>query len=399
MLYKPTSALYKILSLLKRLKIIQGGSSAGKTIAILLILIDRAQNEENKIFSVVSESLPHLKRGVIRDFLNIMQSHKFYRDDDWNQTDFIYSFPATGSKIEFFSAKDHDKVRGPRRSVLFINECNNVPYDVYTQLVLRTNEDIYLDYNPVSEFWVHQEVIPNMDHDFIILTYKDNEGIPQSIVDELESRRENSNFWKVYGLGILGELIGQIYTEWRVIEEIPHEARLERLGLDFGYTNDPAAIIAVYYYNGGYILDEIAYEKGLSNKVISDILDNQKDVVIGADAAEPKSIDEIKSYGHSIIPAKKGAGSVNQGIQLVQQQRISITSRSLNLLKEYRNYTWKTDNYGKPTNSPIGVFNHGMDAVRYAFQTLEPATRREAQEQERSERWLSRLKNIMPKTR
>lgn len=399
MLYKATTALYKILSLHKRLRIIQGGSSAGKTIAVLLILIDRAQSEKNKVFSVVSESMPHLKKGAMRDFLNIMQSHKYYNDAYWNATDSIYTFPKTNSIIEFFSAKDMDKVRGPRRDVLFINECNNVPYDVYTQLVLRTNEDVYLDYNPVAEFWVHEEIIGKMEHDFIILTYKDNEGIPQAIVDELESRKDNHNFWKVYGLGLLGELIGQVFSGWRVIDQIPHEARLERIGLDFGYTNDPSALVGVYFYNGGYILDEIAYEKGLSNKVLSDILENFPQVVIGADAAEPKSIDEIKSYGHSILPAKKGPGSVNQGIQLVQQQRLSVTSRSLNLIKEYRNYTWKTDNYGKPTHNPIDLFNHCMDAIRYAFQTMEPATRRDVEEQERSDRWLSRLKNIIPKSR
>ncbi len=392
MLYQQTTALNKILALKKRLRIIQGGSSAGKTIAILLILIDRAQIEKNKTFSVVSESMPHLKRGAIRDFLNILQNHKYYNESNWNETDKIYTFPESGSIIEFFSAQDKDKVHGPRRNVLFINECNNVPYDVYTQLALRTSEEIYLDYNPVSEFWVHSDVIPKLKNDFLVLTYKDNEGIPRTIIDELESHKDNPNFWKVYGLGLLGQLVGQIYTDWRIISEMPHEARLERIGLDFGYTNDPTALVGIYYYNGGYILDEIAFEKGLSNKVISDILDNWPAVVIGADAAEPKSIDEIKSYGHAIIGAKKGPGSVNQGIQLVQSQRISVTAQSLNLIKEYRNYTWKTDNYGKPTHTPIGVFDHTMAAIRYAFQTLEPATRREAEEAERSERLLARLK-------
>lgn len=399
MLYQATTAVYKILNLKKRIKIIQGGSSAGKTFAILLILIDRAQSEDNKVFSVVSESLPHLKRGVIRDFLNIMINHKYYDADCWNATDNIYTFPSTNTKIEFFSAKDLDKVRGPRRNDLFINECNNVPYGVFTQLSLRTEGNIYLDYNPVSEFWVNEEILPKRPHDFIVLTYKDNEGLPESIVEDLESHKDNANFWKVYGLGLLGSLVGQIFNDWKIIEDIPHEARLERIGLDFGYTNDPTAAIGIYYYNGGYILDEIAYEKGLSNKVISDILDNYSQVVVGADAAEPKSIDEIKAYGHSIVPAKKGPGSINQGIQLVQQQRISITSRSLNLIKEYRNYTWKTDDYGKPTHSPIDLFNHLMDAIRYGFQTMEPATRREADEAEKAERLMSRLRNTGAKTR
>jgi phage terminase large subunit len=186
-----TTALKKILALKKRLKIIQGGTSASKTISILTIFIDRAQSRKGHLSSVVSETLPQLKRGAIRDFLNIMEGHGYYKDDCWNKTDFIYTFE-TGSKIEFFSADSPDKVRGPRRNGdLFLNECNNIQYDTYTQLAIRTEGDIYLDYNPVAEFWVQEEVIPKLDHDFLILTYKDNEGLPQSIINEIESRKDS----------------------------------------------------------------------------------------------------------------------------------------------------------------------------------------------------------------
>jgi phage terminase large subunit len=171
-------------------------------------------------------------------------------------------------------------------------------------------------------------------------------------------------------LGQLGEVEGKIYKDWEIIDSIPHEARLERYGVDFGYSNDPSAIIATYYYNGGRILDEITYQKGLSNKQIADILMNQDKAIVVADSAEPKSIDEIMGYGINIIGSVKGQGSVLSGIQFVQSQRISMTKRSLNLIKEYRNYMWITDKDGKITNDPDVIWNHAMDAVRYALASL-----------------------------
>jgi phage terminase large subunit len=206
--------------------------------------------------------------------------------------------------------------------------------------------------------------------DFLTLTYKDNEALDERIVKSIESRKGNKNWWRVYGLGLLGEVEGKIYTDWQIIDFIPHEARLERYGLDFGYTNDPSAIIAVYKYNGAFLLDEIAYQKGLSNKNIADILHNQKPALTIADSAEPKSIDEISSYGVSILPSKKGQGSVLQSIQYVQQQRISMTKRSLNLIKDYRNFMWKTDKDGKILNEPERYYKHSMDAIAYAINDL-----------------------------
>ena len=365
--YKKTTALSRILTLKKRLKVIQGGSSAGKTIAILLILIDRAQIERGKTFSVVSETIPHLKRGAIRDFISIMQEHGYYKEIEWNRTDYIYTFPGTKTKIEFFSADSSDKVRGPRRDVLFINECNNINYETYTQLAIRTNEEIYLDYNPVAEFWVHQEIVPNKEHDFVILTYKDNEALSEEIIKEIESRKDCKLFWKVYGLGQLGDAEGKIYTDWAIIDDIPHEARLSRRGLDFGYSNDPTAIVDIYEYNNGYIVDELMYLKGQSNKNLADFLKNHENILTIADSAEPKSIDEIKSYGLNIMGAKKGPGSVLQGIQFLQGERISVTKRSVNLIKEYRNYLWMTDKDGKTINEPVDIWNHALDSLRYGF--------------------------------
>lgn len=379
--FKATTAIKKIAKLKKRIRAVQGGTSASKTISILMYLIAKAQSdytegEDGKkkvtptLTSIVSESFPHLKRGVMRDFLNIMQTQGYYDENRWNRTDFTYEFE-TGSKIEFFSADQPDKVRGPRRDRLFLNECNNLPLETFEQLEIRTKEFIFLDWNPTNEFWFYTEVAPKRtDVDHIILTYKDNEALDARIVEAIEQRRGNKAWWRVYGEGLLGEVEGKIYRGWEVCERIPHEARLERYGLDFGYTNDPTAIVAIYYYNGGYILDEICYQKGMSNKNIADLLKNIDRAMIVADSAEPKSIDEIKSYGLNIIPAKKGKDSIRQGIQLVQQQKITVTNSSINLIKEYRNYMWKYDKNGVATQEPEGGNDHALDAVRYAMETL-----------------------------
>jgi phage terminase large subunit len=370
-MYQVTTTFQKIANLNKRIRIVQGGSSAGKTIALILYLIDYAQSHKDKTISIVSHSLPHLKKGGIKDFLSIMQEHGYYKDDSWNKTNFTYKFE-TGSTIEFFSADQPAKVRGPRRDVLFINECNNLQFETYTQLAIRTNDFIFLDFNPVSSFWVHDEIIPKFEHDFIIVTYKDNEALPETIVKELESRRNNKAFWTVYGEGKIGEAQHRIYKGWIQLDDIPFEARLVRHGLDFGYTNDPTAIVSIYYYNGGYILDEVIYQKGLSNKDIADVLNLQGKATCVADSAEPKSIDEIKSYGVIVLPATKGQGSINQGIQYIQEQKISVTKRSTNLWKEYSNYLWVTDRDGKILNVPQDFMNHCLDAMRYGFDKINP---------------------------
>lgn len=370
-MFTSTTATRKILSLKKRIRGVSGGTSASKTISILLWLIDYAQSNKGKTISVVSETFPHLKRGAIRDFTNIMLEHGYFKDDAWNKTDSIYTFE-TGSVIEFFSADQPGKVRGPRRDVLFINEANNVSYEIYTQLEVRTREIVWLDWNPVQEFWWYTEVAPTQDVDFLILTYLDNEALDPQIVQAIEARRANKSWWRVYGEGQLGEVEGKIYRDWQLIDEIPHEARLERYGLDFGYSNDPTAIVAIYRYNGGFILDQVTYQKGLSNKQIADILVNLTRALVVADSAEPKSIAEIAGYGVSILPAPKGPGSVSQGIQYVQDQRISVTKSSLDIIREYRNYLWKTDKDGKIINVPEEGFKHTMDAISYGMNSLKP---------------------------
>lgn len=370
MAYTVTTATKRIAKLKKRIRIIQGGTSAGKTIGILEVLIHLAQTDkEPKLTSVVSESFPHLRRGAMRDFLDILETQKYFKKDHWSRTDFTYTFE-TGSKIEFFSADQPGKVRGPRRDRLFVNEANNISFENFEQMEIRTNETIFLDYNPVSEFWAHDHLKNREDADFIVLTYKDNESLAKEIVKTIESRKERRNWWLVYGLGQLSELEGRIYTGWQMIDRIPEGARLERYGLDFGYTNDPTAIVGIYFHNNQWIFDEKCYKKGMSNREIAETFKSLVDRLIIADSAEPKSIDELRSYGLNVLPADKGRDSVRNGIQLVQDQPIAVTKRSLNLIKEYRNYMWRTDKEGRVMNMPEDFADHCMDALRYALSTL-----------------------------
>lgn len=373
MQYQITTSLKKIANLKKKIRAVQGGTSSSKTISILLYLIDLAQKDKTPtLTSIISESLPHLKRGVIRDFKNIMKGHHYWKEERWSETNKSYEFE-TGSEIEFFPADDDSKLRGGRRDRAFLNEVNNLKLEAFDEIEVRTKEFIFLDWNPTSEFWFYTEIKGKRDDvDFIILNYLDNEACPPEIRASIEARKNRKGWWQVYGLGQLGEIEGKIYSDWQFIDEIPHEARLERRGLDFGYTNDPTAIVDIYYYNGAYILNEVCYQKGLLNKPIADVISNLQNVLCIADSAEPKSIDELRLYGINILPASKGPGSIKRGIAYVQQQKIFVTKQSTNLIKEYRNYLWATDKDGKITQEPEGGNDHCLDAVRYALDSIAP---------------------------
>jgi phage terminase large subunit len=253
---------------------------------------------------------------------------------------------------------------------LYINECNNIEFEAYNELAIRTKREIYLDFNPANEFWVHTELKNEPDTDFVVLTYKDNEALDKGIVREIEKNRLKgltssywANWWNVYGLGEMGSLQGVVFSNWKQIDTIPTEARLLGYGVDFGYTADPTSIIEVYNYNGQRILNEICYQTGLVNTEIAKKL--QKNIIAYADSAEPKSIEEIRRTGQLIKGVTKGLDSVNFGIQIMQSQEYLVTSQSTNLIKELRSYCWDKDRSGKQINKPIANFNHAIDAVRY----------------------------------
>lgn len=367
--FKLTTVIKKIRKLDKFVKGVQGGTSAGKTFGILPILIHIAAKYSNTEISIVAESIPHLKRGAMKDFKKIMIATNRYLDMRWNASDFKYTF-ANGSVIEFFSADNDAKLRGARRDYLYMNECNNMTFHAYTELASRTKKGVYLDWNPVNEFWFHSELQGDDDVDFLIVNYKDNEACPESALNFILKAKEKSktsayweNWYRVYGLGEIGNLEGVIFDNWKTIDLIPSEANLLGIGLDFGYTNDPTAIVEVYNWNGKRILNEICYRTGMVNSDIAKVLPNY--VPIYADSSEPKSIEEIRRHGKTIKGVTKGKDSINFGIQVMQQQEYLVTSNSTNIIKEFRNYTWDKDKQGNKLNKPVDFQNHICDAIRY----------------------------------
>lgn len=371
--FKDTTALQKLVKLNKRIKIVQGGTSAGKTYNIIPILYSKAVNNPNIVISIVSESIPHLRRGAIKDFIQALSTSGRFNADKWNKSLLQYTL-SNGSYIEFFSADQPDRLRGARRDILYINEANNIPFEAYNQLAIRTSKEVWLDYNPTHEFYAHTELIPDEDSEFIILTYKDNEALSDSIVKEIEKAKEKAktssywkNWWNVYGLGLTGSLQGVVFSNWKPISSVPKGATLLGYGMDFGYTNDPTTLIACYKYNDEIIFDELIYQTGLLNNDIVKIMKSKGVSYQGiyADSSEPKSIAEIRRYGFNIKGADKGRDSVNYGINILQQHKIRVTKRSVNLIKELRAYVWDTDKTGNKLNKPIDAFNHGIDAMRY----------------------------------
>jgi phage terminase large subunit len=374
-MFKETKAQAKIANLNKRVRVIQGGTSSSKTFSIIPLLITYAIDNPNSEISIVSESIPHLRRGAMRDFIKIMEWTSNYNPDNWNKSSFTYLFNS-GSFIEFFSVTEESKLRGARRDILFVNEANNVPWEAFHQLSIRTKKFIYIDYNPTAEFWAHTELVGKNDTDFVILTYKDNDALDPAIIREIEKAKTKAetsaywaNWWKVYGLGQVGTLQGAIYEDFEVVEGIDvSRAKFVALGLDWGFSNDPTALVAIYRQGDCLLIQELLYSTGLTNQDIADKLRTlgiTRAWEIVADSAEPKSIEEIYRLGFNIKPAEKGPDSVRNGIDILKRFKLQVTKDSTNLIKELRSYTWATDKEGKNTGVPIDSFNHACDAMRY----------------------------------
>lgn len=348
-----------------RVKINKGGSSSGKTYSILQLLLIKALTQDILI-SVVSGTLPHLKRGAIRDFNNILESLNVYNEKNINKTDLIYSFRG---RIEFFSADDVTKLRGPRRDILFINECDKLTHNQYVQLAMRTKDEIFLDYNPIGDFWINK-IINDSDVELIHSTYKDNPYLDNNIIKEIEKlQHQDANLWRVYGLGLDGRIEGLIYPNWNSCDELPDDTKCF-YGLDFGYSNDPTALVKVVEYDSQLWIKEMIYEHRLTNQDISNKMIalgiNKRDQIF-ADSAEPKSIEEIRRMGWNIQPSVKGKDSINNGINKVKQHSLNVTKDSMFIIKELNNYKWMEDRDGNDINKPIDSFNHALDALRYAI--------------------------------
>lgn len=348
----------------------KGGSRSSKTWSILQLLnLIAAKSTRPRLISVVSESIPHLKRGCIRDFERMLKDDKIYNPANWNATDKIYTVGQ--SKIEFFGADQYSKVQGPARDILFINEAVNLSFDVYRQLAVRTTEKILLDYNPTHEFWVNEKVLPFDDALMIHSTYLDNDMLSTGQIQELIKQGEiDPDFKTVFVDGQTGSLQGLIIKNWDIVASMPKEFKHEYIGVDFGYS-DPTAIMHIRIVGGEIYIDEICYERGLDNP---DIADRIKAAGLGhltivADSAEPKSIREVARKGLTVLPADKGEDSVRIGLQIMNRYKKHYTQRSVNSIRENRMYRWMQDssgNYiGKPTKAKDT--HHAKDAERYVF--------------------------------
>lgn len=379
-MYKITTAVKKIRAMKARKKVIPGSSSAGKTIAILIILIDMCTKRPNLEVSVVSESIPHLKKGALKDFLKIMKATGRFNAGRYNATDRKYTF-ANGAYIEFFSP---ESVIGSRRNVLYINEANYIKYDDYHQMAIRTSDEIFIDFNPANEFWAHTEVAREANAEIITLTYLDNESRPSNVDEEFaiamgKAEKEKAqglpitSFWqnwcRVYVHGLTGNLQGVIFNNWNQTPDVPTNAQLIAYGLDWGFSNDQTGIVAVYRWNDNLILHELLYETNLTNSqlvVKMKALKIRTDVDLICDSAEPKSIQDLRNMGFgNAVAAKKGPDSVRASINKLQEFSILVTEESQNLIKELRGYMWQRDTSGAMTGKPIDHNNHLIDPTLY----------------------------------
>ena len=351
----------------------RGGARSGKTIAAMQIFSLLAMEDKTPtITSVVSESLPHLKRGAVRDFKTALVDMERWNEDAWNKTDYIYTFQS-GSMIEFFGADTPAKLQGPARDRLFINEANRVEWDAARQLMVRTSGLVMYDYNPSAPFWGTDEIPKRDRYALVHTTYDDNKYLPDEVRRELLANKGTGNWWRVYGLGLIGQVEGQVF-EFKLVDTMPDPSGfIESWGMDFGFTNDPTTLIRTLVHTGRREIyaDEMLWQTGMTNPEIAAALKDMGILRMGngpcvwADAAEPKSIAEVAGYGLHIKACDKRV-QVREQLQALQAWTIYVTRRSAHLIDEGRKYLFKQRPDGTYTNEPIDFFNHGIDALRYA---------------------------------
>jgi phage terminase large subunit len=360
-----TNKIYELLSDSdKRITVMQGGSRSGKTYNIIIWFIVKLLQEQNKTLTVVRQSLPSIKGSVLRDFIDILLKLNIYSEDNHNKTEQIYHL--NSNTIEFVSADQPQKIRGRRRDYLFCNEANELSYESWMQLIMRTEGKTVIDYNPSDlNSWIYDHVIPRDDADFYITTFRDNPFLPAELIAELERLREaDENYWRIYGLGERGLSQDLIYTHWKTTNAMPEGETI--YGLDFGY-NNPTALVKVVFNDTKCYIQELIYEQRLTT---SDLIEKLKLIDLNsydeifADAAEPKTIQEISKFGFNIKPANK---DVREGIRCIKGTPIYIHEDSVHLLKEMKNYRWKTDRNNVKLDEPVKFNDHAVDAMRYAI--------------------------------
>lgn len=357
------------LAMNKTIVSLQGSSRSGKTYNILIFLIKYLLEHDNKRLSIVRKTLPAIKGSVLIDFKEILLKMGQWDDKRFNKTELIYRF-ANGSWVEFFSTDDEQKIRGRKRNILFVNEANEISQMEWQQLRMRTTEFSILDYNPSfsEDHWIETE---NKDPDcyHFISTYKDNPFLEQKIIDDIEKLQfSNKSLWIVYGLGLRAVIEGRIFDNYDIVDEIPGWLQWKRVGMDFGYTADPTAIVLVAINEKDLYIDELCYRtRMLTNDIILELKTGCKGQKIISESADPRLIDEIYNAGVNIHAVKKYPGSVMAGITKMQEYKIHITRRSTNVKKEFDNYVYAQDKEGKFINSPVDRDNHGIDATRYVF--------------------------------
>lgn len=348
----------------------QGSSRSGKTYNTLLWLIVYTYNHKDTKVSVVRATLPALKGSVLMDFKDIMTKLGIWNENSFNKTELIYTFP-NKSVFEFFSCDSEQKLRGRKRDILFVNEANELTQIMWQQLKMRTTKFAILDYNPSfsDEHWICDVNKEEKTYHFVT-TYKDNiQNLEQPIIDEIESlRHKNPTLWKIYGEGKQAIVEGLVFQNFETIADLPTQIDKTFVGIDYGYTNDPTAIVEVGIEGENLYIREIAYQTHLMTNEIAQILKKQGKKVI-SESADPRMIDELARAGVNIVPVQKYKGSIEAGIAKMQTMKIHITKDSTNVIKEFKNYTYEKNREGKYLNTPIDMFNHAIDATRYVVLT------------------------------
>lgn len=358
----------------------KGGTRSTKTWSLLQLVLTIATTQK-VLVSIVSESMPHLRKGVMRDMDKILDNAHLVEEEHYqrNRTENTITFP-NGGKIEFFSADSFKKVHGAQRDYLFLNECNNVEWEIYRQLAIRTSRVIFLDWNPRSAFWWDERLEGRDDTILIKSTYLDNPFLSSKQVAEIESNKDDENWWRVYGLGENGTVEGLVYSRFRIAQSMPTTGKMRFFCIDFGFSNDPTAVLKVTLSGGELWIEELCYQVGMFNRDIAEVLikagANRYDNIV-ADSSEPKSIKEINNIASlNIKPTAKGAGSIVAGISAVQAYQLNVMSDALGTIEELRNYSWKKDINGNYLNVPVDKYNHALDALRYGVTTFLQAGRK-----------------------